>query len=169
MTKGTLYFIVLCFFFASCHAQEACQKSLHLDVKEDFKDYLLTQYDDIKISGIYSNNSNKKGYLQKSLGDLLLKEVIDIKAHDIYFKKLSEKSESHLGVAYLHYGTVDKAKKAISSTEKQGFFENTKILTQYVAINGGVVNIIVYTESAANKTALDYLDAVAKSLAQGKF
>jgi hypothetical protein len=161
MTKGTLYFIALCFFVVSCNAQEAFQKTLDLDIKEDLKIYLLTRYDDIKISEIYSKNSNKNGYLQKSLGNSLLKEVLDVKTHDIYFKELSAKSETHFGIVYLRYATPDKAKKSLSHVEKKGFFENTKILTQYVAVNIDEVNLIVYTESSADKTALNYLDTIA--------
>jgi hypothetical protein len=157
MTKGILCFMSLCFFVASCHAQETAKETSYLDIKEDFKNYLLTQYNDVKISEIYSKKSNKKDYLKKSLGDLLLKEVLDVKAQDLYFKELSEKFEAHLGIAYLNYKTPDMAKKSLSSVEPKGFFENTKILTQYVATNVGAVNIIVYSESAANKTALNYL------------
>ncbi len=44
------------------------------------------------------------------------------------------------------------------------FFENTKILTQYVIVNVDAVNIIVYTESCANKTALNYFDSISDKL-----
>lgn len=160
MAKKIFYFITLCFLVVSCNAQEAPKKALDVVIKEDLKNYLLVQYDDIKISEIYSKKSNKKDYLQKSLGDSLLKEALDIKAQDIYFKELSEKSETHLGVAYLTYASPDKAKKAISGVEQNGFFENTKILTKYVAVNVDAVNLIVYTESAGDKIVLSYLDSI---------
>ncbi|MES2675137.1 MAG: hypothetical protein V4660_12925 [Pseudomonadota bacterium] len=126
MTKRTFYFIALCFFVSSCNAQEVSKKTLHVDIKEDLKSYLLTQYDDIKISEIYSKNSNKKNYLQKSLGDNLLKEVLDVKSHDVYFKELSAQSETHLGIAYLRHASVDKAKAAISQVEKKVFLKILK-------------------------------------------
>jgi 4-hydroxyphenylpyruvate dioxygenase-like putative hemolysin len=65
-----------------------------------------------------------------------------------------------LGVAYLTYASPDKAKKAISGVEQNGFFENTKILTKYVAVNVDAVNLIVYTESAGDKIVLSYLDSI---------
>jgi hypothetical protein len=164
MTKGIFYFIAICCFVASCHAQEAPKNFLDVDIKENFKNYLLTEYDDIKISEIYSKNSNKKSYLQKSLGDSLVKEVIDVKSHDIYFKELSLKYEAHLGIAYLRYETAGNAKNAISHIEKKGFFENTKILTKYVVINVDAVNLIVYTESSANKNASAYLDFISSKV-----
>lgn len=46
--------------------------------------------------------------------------------------------------------------------EQKDFFENTKILTRHVIVNHDSVNVILYTESAANKTALDYLDVMSK-------
>ncbi len=160
MSKKIFYFMVLCFFIASCNAQEASQKDLDALIKEDLKGYLLAQYDDIKISEIYSKSNNKKDYLKKSLGDSLLNDVLDVKANDIYFKELTAKSETHLGVAYISYEASDKAKKALSTVEQKGFFENTKILTRYVAVNIDAVNLIVYTESAADKTVLNYLDSI---------
>lgn len=168
MTKGSFFLIVLCFFTVSCNALEAPQKNAHIDIKEDLKNYLLAQFDDIKISEIYSKNDNKKGYFQKSLGDPLIKEIVDIKAHDIYFKELSAKSETHLGVVYFNYQTPEKAKLAISQIEQKGFFENTKILTKYVAINVDAVNIVVYTESSADKTALSYLDSITNKISNPK-
>jgi|GEM_PF-3017097 len=160
MTKKIFYFITLCFLVVSCNAQEVPKKALDVVIKEDLKNYLFTQYEDIKISEIYSKNSNKNDYLQKSLGDSLLKEALDIKAQDIYFKELSATSETHLGVVYFTYASPDKAKKALSGVEQKGFFENTKVLTKYVAVNIDTVNLIVYTESAGDKTVLSYLDSI---------
>lgn len=164
MTKGTFFFIALCFFVASCNAQEVSQAKVDVNIKKDLKSYLLSHYDDIKISEVYSKKGDKKGYLQKSLGDTLVKDVVDIQAHDLYFKELSASSEVHLGVAYLRYETPEKARAAVAQVEQKGFFENTKILTRYVVINNDAVNVILYTESAANKIALDYLDVTSSKL-----
>jgi hypothetical protein len=166
MTQKIFCFIALSFFMVACNAQET-KKALDVVIKEDLKSYLLSQYDDIKIAEVYSKDSdkersNKKSYLQKSLGDALLKEARDIKAQDIYFKELTATTETHLGVAYFYYETPDKAKKAIANLEPEGFFENTKILTKYVVVNVDAVNLVVYTESAGNKTVLGYLDSIAK-------
>ena len=60
MIKRTFYFLAVCLFVGSCNAHEATKKNLDIDIKEDLKTYLLTQYDDIKISEIYSKNRNKK-------------------------------------------------------------------------------------------------------------
>lgn len=110
INKSAFYFITLLFFVVSCHAQDASQGGVGLVVKDDLKDYLLTQYDDIKISEVFSKNSDKKSYLKKSLGDLLVKSVLDVKSQDLYFKELSAVSEVHLGVAYCRYETPEKAK-----------------------------------------------------------
>lgn len=90
--------------------------------------------------------------------------MVDIKSHDIYFKEVSATSEVHLGIACLRYETPEKAQKAIAHIEQNGFFENTKILTRYVATNVGSQNVILYTESAANKMVLDYLDVASAKL-----
>lgn len=158
MAKGTFCFITLCFFVLSCNAQDASHTKADVDIKEGLKTYLLSHYDDIKISEIYSKNNDKKAYLGKSLGDAFVKEVVDIQSHDIYFKELSATTEVHLGVAYLRYETPEKAQKAMAQLEPKGFFENTKILTRYVVTNIDSQNVILYTESAANKVVLDYLD-----------
>ena len=158
MAKGTFCFIALCFLVLSCNAQDASHTKADVDIKEGLKTYLLSHYDDIKISEVYSKNDNKKSYLEKSLGDALVKEVINIQSHDIYFKELSATAEVHLGVAYLRYETQEKAQKAMVQIEQKGFFENTKILTRYVITNIDAQNVILYTESAANKMVLDYLD-----------
>ena len=102
--------------------------------------------------------------MKKSLGDSLSREALDVKAQDIYFKELSGKAETHLGIIYLHYETTDKAKKAIAQVQQKGFFENTKILTKYVAVNADEINLIVYTESSADKTALNYLDSISNKV-----
>ena len=73
-------------------------------------------------------------------------------------------SESHLGVAYCRYETPEKAKEAISKVEQKGFFENTKILTKYVVVNSGTVNLVVYTESSGNKTVIEYLDSIPQKI-----
>lgn len=164
MAKGTFCFIALCFLVLSCNAQDVSQANVNGDIKEELKTYLLSHYDDIKISEVYSKSDDKKGYLQKSLGDALVKEVVDIQSHDIYFKELSATSEVHLGVAYLRYETAEKAQKAITQIEQKGFFENTKILTRYVITNVDSRNVILYTESAANKMVLDYLDVASTKL-----
>lgn len=164
MTKGTFCFIALCFFVLSCNAQDASHAKAAVDIKEGLKTYLLSHYDDIKISEVYSKNDNKKSYLEKSLGDALVKKVVDIQSHDIYFKELSATSEVHLGIAYLRYDTQEKAQKAMAQIEQKGFFENTKILTRYVITNIGAKNVIIYTESAANKMVLEYLDIASTKL-----
>lgn len=164
MNKNAFYFITLLCFVVSCHAQDVSQGTIKLVVKDDLKDYLLTQYDDIKISEIFSKNSDKKSYLKKTLGDLFVKSVVDIKSQDLYFKELSSVSEVHLGVAYCRYETPEKAKEAISKIEQNGFFENTKILTKYVAVNSGAVNLIVYTESSGNKTVIEYLESIPQKI-----
>lgn len=164
MTKGPFCFIALCFLVLSCHAQDVSQTKVHVDLKEELKTYLLSHYDDIKISEVYSKNDDKKGYLLKSLGDALIKDVVEIQSHDIYFKEVSATSEVHLGIAYLRYDTPEKAQKAIAQVEQKGFFENTKILTRYVMTNVDSQNVILYTESAANKMALDYLDVASTKL-----
>jgi len=164
MVKRTFYFLALCLFVGSCNAHETSKKNVDIDIKEDLKIYLLTQYDDIKISEIYSKNSSKKDYLKKSLGDALSKEALDVKARDIYFKELSAKSETHLGIVYLHYSSTEQAKKAISQVQHKGFFENTKILTKYVVVNADEINLIIYTESAADKTVLHYMDSISNKV-----
>lgn len=164
MAKGIFYFITLCFFVLSCNAQDASHTKAYVDIKEGLKTYLLSHYDDIKISEVYSKNDNKKAYLEKSLGDALVKEVVDIQSHDIYFKELSATTEVHLGVAYLRYDTQEKAQKAMAQIEQKGFFENTKILTRYIITNIDAQNVILYTESAANKMVLEYLDIASTTL-----
>ena len=57
----------------SCNAQDVSHTQADVDIKEGLKTYLLSHYDDIKISEVYSKNDNKKAYLQKSLGDALIK------------------------------------------------------------------------------------------------
>ena len=52
----------------SCNAQETPHTQADVDIKEGLKTYLLSRYDDIKISEVYSKNDNKKDYLEKSLG-----------------------------------------------------------------------------------------------------
>lgn len=172
MTQKIFLFIALGFFMVACNAQET-KKALDVIIKEDLKSYLLSHYDNIKIAEVYSKDSdkesiNKKDYLQKSLGNALLKEALGVKAQDIYFKELTATTETHLGVAYFSYETQDKAKKAIANLEPEGFFENTKILTKYVFVNIDAVNLVVYTESAGNKTVLGYLDSIAKKDLTGK-
>ena len=164
MAKGTFCFIALCFLVLSCNAQDASHTKADVDIKEGLKTYLLSHYDDIKISEVYSKNDNRKSYLEKSLGDALVKEVINIQSHDIYFKELSATAEVHLGIAYLRYETQEKAQKAMVQIEQKGFFENTKILTRYVITNIDAQNVILYTESAANKMVLDYLDMASARL-----
>lgn len=154
------YFTALYLIATYCNAQESCKEILSSNIKEGLKNHLLMQYDDIKISEIYSKSSNKKTYLLNALGHSLLKGATDISSNDLYFKELSEKTEAHIGAACLSYQTSAQAKKAITNIEQKGFFENTKILTQYVAINIDSVNLIVYTESSADKTALTFLDSI---------
>jgi hypothetical protein len=162
--KITFFFIALCLLVLSCNAQDAPHIKADVDIKEGLKVYLLSHYDDIKISEIYSKNNNKKAYLEKSLGDAFIEEVVDIQSHDIYFKELSATSEVHLGVAYLRYETPEKAQKAMAQIEQKGFFENTKILTRYAITNIDAQNVILYTESAANKMVLEYLDIASTRL-----
>lgn len=164
MTKGIFYVIASYFIVIYCHAQEAPQKNLDIDIKQDLKNYLLIKYDDIKISEIYRKNNNKKDFLKTSLGSSLLKEALDINTHHIYFKKLSDDAETHLGIVYLFYETPGKARNAIATIEKSGFFENTRILTKYVAVNADSVNLVVFTESSADKIALEYLDSVSSKI-----
>ena len=123
MAKGTYCFIALCFLALSCNAQDVLHTKINIDVKEEIKTYLLSHYYAIKVSEFYSKNDNKKTYLQKSLGDALVKEVVDIKSHDIYFKEVSATSEVHLGIAYLRYETSEKAQKAIAHIEQNGFLK----------------------------------------------
>lgn len=158
MAKGTFCFIALCFLVLSCNAQDVSHTKADIDIKEELKTYLLSHYDDIKISEVYSKKDDKKAYLEKSLGDAFVKDVVEFQSHDIYFKELSATSEVHLGIAYLRYETQEKAQKAIAQIEQKSFFENTKILTRYVITNIDSKNVILYTESAANKMVLDYLD-----------
>ncbi|MGM8226941.1 hypothetical protein ACSV5M_10185 [Cellvibrio sp. ARAG 10.3] len=164
MAKGAFCFIALCFLVLSCNAQDAPHTQANVDIKEGLKAYLLSHYDDIKISEVYSKNDNKKAYLEKSLGDALVKEVVDIQSHDIYFRELSATAEVHLGIAYLRYDTQEQAQKAMAQIEQKGFFENTKILTRYIITNIDAQNVILYTESAANKMVLEYLDIASSKL-----
>lgn len=60
MPKGTLCFIALCFFVASCDAQEASRVKIDVNIKEDLKNYLLSHYDDIKIAEFFSKKAIKK-------------------------------------------------------------------------------------------------------------
>ena len=60
INKSAFYFITLLFFVVSCYAQDVSQGAIKLVVKDDLKDYLLSQHDDIKISEVFSKNSDKK-------------------------------------------------------------------------------------------------------------
>ncbi|PUA29009.1 MAG: hypothetical protein B0W54_11510 [Cellvibrio sp. 79] len=162
--KNVFYFVALLLFVASCHAQDVFQGANGWGAKDDLKDFLLARYDDIEISEIFSKKSDKTNYLKKSLGHLFVKSVLDVKSQDFYFKELSAVSAVHLGVAYCRYETPEKAREAMSRIEQKGFFENTKIATRYVAINSGVVNLIVYTESSGNKTVIEYLDSIPQKI-----
>lgn len=158
MSKRIFGFLALCFFITACAAEEASTYSIEKDIKDDLKSYLLAQYEAVKLSEIHTKNEDKLPYLRSALGDSFINNVIAVSARDLYFKEISAASEVHLGIAIVRYETSDKAKLAISKIEKKGFFENTKILTQYVAVNKDEINIVMYTESSANKVVLKYLD-----------
>lgn len=153
--------ITIVFFLLStvaCAQQVIPSAYKVIDFDEDLKSYLFTKFDDFQITEIFSKKDNKESFFRKSLGGDFVKETIKITSREILFKDLSVKSDSHVGLAILNYSNAQSAQQAIKNIEHSGYFENTKILTKYVLKNTGHQNIVLYTESAGDSLATDYIE-----------
>ncbi|MFS1524252.1 hypothetical protein ACL7TT_09075 [Microbulbifer sp. 2304DJ12-6] len=127
------------------------------DFEENLKSYLLTKYENFQITELFSKHDDKKQFLKSSLGDDFIKGVVNTKSRELLFKEMSIKTESHVGIAILIYSDEKLAKSALNTIENTSYFENTKILTKYVSHNRGRKNVILYTESSADKLVLEYM------------
>jgi hypothetical protein len=153
--------LIVTFFLLSsttCAHEELSVKSPIQNFDENLERYLFSKYDDFQITEIFSKNDAKKIFLKKSLGESLVKGTIDLESREILFKELPIKTESHVGIAVLIYADEQAAKNALKTIENSGYFENTKILTKYISANKGNINVILYTESSADKVVLDYIE-----------
>ena len=146
---------------ASCQANEI--KNITQDViEEKLESVLSTSFDDFQITKIYSKNDNSHDYIKSSLGLKFIGTALNVNKQEYYFKSLVSKNSSHIGVAIVEYANNIDAKQALNAIESlNGYFEKTKILTKYTIRNEGNLNIVFYTESAADSLVNDILTKLA--------
>lgn len=162
MKTRHLIFFVLAILSFSCNAGGSDALFSVTGFENNLKGYLFSKYENFQITKIYEKDPNKRSFLEKSLGKEVVSGAGEITAQEFSFKELHEKSGTHIGIAIIKYSTAEKSKTAAKSIEKKGYFENTIILTRYLLLNRGDQNMIVYTESAADKVVLEYLAALEK-------
>jgi hypothetical protein len=161
MLKGLLLVYSL-FVFTACQASGTDKTEVVNSIESVLINYLYTLYDDFQITEIYSKKDNKMTFLKSSLGENLLVDSSHTQSKELYFKGVSNQSESHIGIASIIYLNKQAAKNASENLDKNGYFRNTKILTKYIIINVGKENLIVYSESAADKQVTAFMEQLLK-------
>ncbi|MCK5232154.1 MAG: hypothetical protein KAR13_17920 [Desulfobulbaceae bacterium] len=164
MKAKILFSLLLLISVIACGSGERSAEFSVVEVKENLKSYLFSKFDDFQITEIFSKYENKKTFLEDSLGSEFTRNITTIESQELLFKELSSETDSHIGFVVITYSCDIAAQKAIGSIYPTGFFENTKILTRYVSANKDEINLVIYTESAADKQVLVYLDQYSKIL-----
>jgi hypothetical protein len=80
---------------------------------------------------------------------------------------VTDQSESHIGIASVLYLKKQASKKASENLDKNSYLRNTKILTKYIIINVGAENLVVYSESAADKQVTSFMKRLMKMKLEG--
>lgn len=158
-TRHLILFVLATISF-SCNAGKSDSIFSIAGFENNLQSYLSSKYENFQITKIYEKDPGKRSFLGKSLGKSVVAGADGIVAQEFNFKQLHENSGTHIGIAIITYPTDQKSKAAAKGIKKEGYFENTIILTRYLFINRGVQNLVVYTETAADKVVLDYLDTL---------
>ena len=128
------------------------------DLDNRLEEYLHTQFDFFRVSENFSKDHDKKTIIGKSLGEPFVEGVIGTTYKDLFFRDIDVKNTTHIGVVILVYSDEKLAKSAMKSIDKSGYFENTKIFTEYTSQNTGNKNVILYTESSGDKLISSFMD-----------
>lgn len=114
---------------SSVQEQQALRQSLEV--------YLLSKYEQVKLTQILSQQDHPKARLEKALGLDFSLDTQEVLANHYYFSDISNTKSLgvHLGVFVVRYHDESAAKKALNKVEQEGFFAGTKILTRYRIIN----------------------------------
>jgi hypothetical protein len=160
----TVYILLL---FSACQASGIDKSEMVDFVKSDLVTYLYSKYSDFQVTEIYSKNDNKKSFLKSSLSEGFIANVTHIASKELYFKDLAKQTASHIGIACVIYIDEASAKRASKKLDRTGYFSNTKILTKYITVNLGKENLVVYSESSADKVVSSFFNRL-KTMKQGK-
>jgi hypothetical protein len=148
--KFTLFFSLLLIFFG-CQAGNNSKSLIINKIESELVEYLYSKYDDFQVTEIFSSKDDKHQYISSGLGNKIIDNSKYISSKELYFKNITNKYESHIGIISIEYQEEKSAKNAYLDIEKKGYFSNTKILTKYLLLNIGKENLIIYSESVADK------------------
>ena len=145
----------------SCTAEDCKDISLN-EVESNLIQSLGHSYEEFQITKLYSKKQNHLDYFKQVLTPKFSNYIAQVEKEEFFFKGITEVTDAHIGVAIFTYKSKKIAKEALSNIETNGYFRNSKILTKYYLVNCGSKNILSYTESSADKRALNYLESITK-------
>ncbi|MFV1982595.1 MAG: hypothetical protein ACC657_03565 [Thiohalomonadales bacterium] len=166
-----MLFYISCLFIATT-VNSSCinilPHNIIKDVEDIFENTVKYSHDEFKFTKLISKEHDKIKFLNNVFQTDVFNKASKNKTSDL-LASIPEKNKLwHLSIVVLDYKTAKESNDTFNfvNTKKQGYFNETKILTKYKIYKQKNTIIIIYSETFENKIITETFKCVSTYLAK---